>query len=718
MEKNNNQEKINNLINSFAELVKEDIEEAKAVLRAAGKDPEKIAQKGKQQLKAIREKSRSIISGSTTGTSLIVYNRKEHSIFISDKPADNYKLKVSEVYQLLLLRKGIENVPYEKLTIAPEVLNLNFQKQMKELFFEIILTSEYGEVVPYYKAPDAIQLPFIAVGQLIETGYHLQGNKCHVFEEESLKFSNQLSAYITAGASSCTMPLNIALSYRAQRAAYPQLRFQEEAFSIENLITSDAFNGTSRLFTKELFTYQKDGVSWLLYCCINHIGGILADDMGLGKTAQVIALIANVIEKQLFKNILIVVPGTLLENWKREFAFFSPAITPYIHHGNNRTGSPDVLKKQQVIITSYSMIINDLYLFNKIEWGLTVLDEASLIKNPDSERRVALKQLDSVVKIAMTGTPIENSLLDLWSIADYVYPGYLGNRSEFASRYVKVKSDENLETPGLAMLKRDISYIMLRRKKEDVLDSLPEKIDIHQALTMNENEALWYDKKREKLLNSAEGGAQGADMLRLISELRMYTTHPLLKNTDDLKAASPEVLKSSSSKFSRLLELLHEIYIRKEKVLIFTEFLGMIDSLQTVLSVEYNLSLLTIDGRTPPEERQTNIDQFSRSEGFNIMVLNPKTAGMGLNITAANHVIHYTRQWNPALEQQASARAYRNGQKKSVNIYYLYYINTIEEVIDQRLRLKTELSAEVITETESDNIQEYINALSKSPIKH
>jgi SNF2 family DNA or RNA helicase len=166
-----------------------------------------------------------------------------------------------------------------------------------------------------------------------------------------------------------------------------------------------------------------------------------------------------------------------------------------------------------------------------------------------------------------------------------------------------------------------------------------------------------------------------------------------------------------------MLELLHEIAVKKEKVLIFTEYLQMIDTLKRILEAHYHLEVLTIDGRIPMADRQNNIDRFSEKEGFAIMVLNPKTAGMGLNITAANHVIHYTRQWNPALEQQASARAYRNGQKKGVNIYYLYYADTIEETIDERLRSKMMLSGEVITETETDNMQEYLNALSKSPVK-
>ncbi len=257
---------------------------------------------------------------------------------------------------------------------------------------------------------------------------------------------------------------------------------------------------------------------------------------------------------------------------------------------------------------------------------------------------------------------------------------------------------------------------MLRRKKEDVLDSLPEKIDIHQALQMNENEGSLYNTERESILSKIVT-ENSANVLTLIQNLRQYTTHPLLLTADSLVTADLITLKQTSSKFSRTIEIIDEIKVRKEKVIIFTEYLQMIDAFRRVLQEHYSLEIFTIDGRVDISERQNRIDQFSANDGFGIMVLNPKTAGMGLNITAANHVIHYTRQWNPALEEQASARSYRNKQSKNVNVYYLYYVNTIEEIIDARLRAKSTLSGEVITVTDNEiSFDEYINSLSKTPI--
>jgi SNF2 family DNA or RNA helicase len=362
------------------------------------------------------------------------------------------------------------------------------------------------------------------------------------------------------------------------------------------------------------------------------------------------------------------------------------------------------------------MIINDQYLFNKIKWGAIILDEASLIKNPNSERRISLSGIDADIKIAMTGTPVENSLIDLWSITDFVLPGYLGTIESFTAKYIKRNIEQTLSESDLISLRNDVSFIMLRRKKEDVLDSLPEKIDIHQALQMNENEGSLYNTERESILSKI-GTENSANVLTLIQNLRQYTTHPLLLTADSLGTADLTTLKLTSSKFSRTIEIIDEIKARKEKVIIFTEYLQMIDAFKRVLQEHYSLEVFTIDGRVDISERQNRIDQFSANSGFGIMVLNPKTAGMGLNITAANHVIHYTRQWNPALEEQASARSYRNKQRKNVNVYYLYYVNTIEELIDARLRAKSALSGEVITETDNEiSFDEYINSLSITPI--
>lgn len=719
-EKKSYREKVDQLLKAFSELIKEDIEEAREVLRAAGKDPDKIAEKGVKQINAIRKKAFLAQKRNMDGEPaddrafafpVFLLDEDTGDVLLSDVAEGLRILIADEIYPLVTEHRVPESITIASPNISEEVLNISFQRFLKEITFTIGMSENKAQVRTMLKGT-TIELNYDALQLIFKTAYYLADNRCYPIDPEALSFGKWLMHNISQ---EMTLPLHIALDLFSKRDEYRLIQFDQWSSELTHIFTSGSYRLNTSLFVKDLYPYQHDGVSWLTYCCVNRIGGILADDMGLGKTAQVIALIANIIERSILKNILIVVPGTLLENWRREFKFFAPELVPFIHHGGQRTGSADVLKKQPIVVTSYSMIINDLYIFNKVVWGLTILDEASLIKNPDAERRTALKALPSLVRIAMTGTPVENSLIDLWSLADYVQPGYLGSKSDFNSRYAG-KNQLDLGHSGLARLREDVSYIMLRRKKEDVLDNLPERIDIHQALLMHPLEGASYESKRNEIL-SAASTSSSSHILQMITELRMFTTHPLLRNKTALANASINELRHASYKFSRLLELLHEIAIKKEKVLIFTEFLDMIDTLKRVLPHLWPIEILTIDGRVETAERQAHIDRFSAVEGFGIMVLNPKTAGMGLNITAANHVIHYTRQWNPALEEQASARSYRNGQKRAVNIYYLYYADTIEEVIDERLRNKTALSGEVITITDAENMEEYLYALQLSPLK-
>ena len=638
---------------------------------------------------------------------VFLWNKIKKEILVSTNACEGQILDVNEVYDVIVDRKQLDHSLFSDLIFHASAKIVKLRKQLSEIKYRINIQLQCAEVRVYCNGLETFELTLSEFILLRRIGYYIANNKCFPFDQESLDFSFEI---FPEGQLGSQISLNSALNFFSKRHSLSQIEFDNKEFNLHQLISSNIYTCSSSLFLGKLYGYQEDGFSWLIYCCVNRLGGILADDMGLGKTIQIIALIAVIIEKHLLGQILIVVPGTLLENWRREFESFLPSIIPYIHHGNDRRGSPAFLRLHKVVITSYSMIINDQYLFNKIRWGLTILDEGSLIKNPESQRRISIGKLESDVKIVMTGTPIENSLLDLWSIVDYVRPGYLGSVTEFTNKYITRDVTADIESGKLLELKGYVSYIMLRRKKEEVLESLPQKIDIHQALVMHDKEAREYENKKSSILSSNLLSQSGTLILKLIMELRMFTTHPLLVDGEIGQSTLSE-LKSQSYKFCRLLELVHEIHIRKEKVLIFTEFLGMIDTLQRVLSLEFNISVFTIDGRINILDRQRNIDLFFEKVGFSVMVINPRTGGMGLNITAANHVIHYTRQWNPALEQQASARAYRNGQKRSINIYYLYYIDTIEEVIDERLRIKLMLSDEVITVTEFDDVQEYLKLL-------
>ena len=440
-------------------------------------------------------------------------------------------------------------------------------------------------------------------------------------------------------------------------------------------------------FIADLYDYQKVGFSWLCNLVNQNIGCVLADEMGLGKTIQLIAIITY------FKPIwnlpnLVVAPATILENWKREINRFSPELEIIVHAGSKRTGFPSKIKKQDVIITSYDTVIRDQSLFNMINWGIVILDEAQAIKNPDTFRSRAVKNLNRLTSIAVTGTPIENKLLDLWSIFDFAIQDYLGERDQFINNY----SDNIDSASKLELL---ISPLMLRRKVEDVAADLPKKIIINQPINMDkgETEAYEYLKNqiREKFPNNAT--------LASIVVLRQYCTHPII-----LSENYSLISTTDCSKFNRLLQIIEEISSLQEKVLIFTSFTKMCDLIKSSISKTSNSYCEIIDGRTPVENRQQIVDSFAVAKGFSALILNPRAAGTGINITSANHVIHYNLEWNPAIEDQATARAYRRGQELPVFVHRLYYPNTVDEVILDRIERKRTLSdIAVVGTTGADN---------------
>lgn len=711
------------MLEALTEMGEDDIQEAREILRLSGKDPDVIIRMGMEKLGRIQHQVRSEFSGKqkiekiktviNPGFQIIDLKPQSREVVLSDDLQPQSTLTAQEVFDLFVRKTGPRGISIADVSFSDEASRLKISKHSWTFRFTINMQADAADVsIQVGKEGHFIEIPFDVLSIISQTGYLVHAGWWRPVENEALDFAREIMGKMSEPA---RLPLKAALEYFSQRHHNPYITFEPEAPDFGQIFSSDSYSSVSSLFIRSLYEYQEDGLKWLQYCCLNQTGGLLGDDMGLGKTAQTIALIAWLIEKDILSNILVVVPSTLLENWRREFQTFAPSIVPYIHHGNDRSGSTRLLASQKVVLTSYSMIINDMYLFNKITWGLVLLDEASLIRNPDSERRNALRQIPATVRIAMTGTPIENSLLDLWSIIDFIQPDYLGSRTDFLERYHHRDIKKSIDSSNLQQLKTDISYIMLRRKKEDVLKSLPEKIDIHQALTMKAGEARLYEDQRLSVLDGKQ--QEPGTFLKLIQDLRQLTTHPVLLQKDRLPDIGIEELRSASTKFDRTCELLDEIQDRNEKVLIFTEYLNMIDLMRNIFQQKYNIPVFTIDGRVDTAMRQENIDAFSARDGFGLMVLNPRTAGMGLNITAANHVIHYTRQWNPALEVQASARAYRNGQKKGVNIYYLYYTDTIEEVIDERLRLKTELSSEIITESDTESgMDHYLNAITKSPL--
>ncbi len=450
-----------------------------------------------------------------------------------------------------------------------------------------------------------------------------------------------------------------------------------------------------------LYPYQLSGWRWIRFIRAEGLGGVLADEMGLGKTLQVISAICDQ-PADVAGPCLIVAPGSLLENWRREFTRFAPMLRVLKHHGPVRTGRPADLRSIDVVVTSYDNLVRDNSLLSMIEWEMVVLDEAQYIKNPDAQRTKAAKHLPRRASLAVTGTPIENRLLDLWSIVDFVLPGQLEDRSEFEARYSE-------DVDGAALLESHVSPFMLRRRISDVAQDLPPRIDISQVVEMSDQEAVEYDEIRDRIVRDYGAAAT----LVSLTELRRFCAHPALLSG----ATSANAI--GFSKFQRLDDILREIFNNKEKVLVFTSFTAMADMISRHISSRLHVFSAVIDGRLPIDERQPLIDTFSSVCGAGALVLNPRAGGAGLNITAASHVVHYNPEWNPALEDQASARAYRRGQELPVTVHRLLMADSVEDVISERLVRKREIAATAVVGVEGskEDYGDIINALSRSPSK-
>jgi SNF2 family DNA or RNA helicase len=333
-----------------------------------------------------------------------------------------------------------------------------------------------------------------------------------------------------------------------------------------------------------------------------------------------------------------------------------------------------------------------------VSWEIVVLDEAQAIKNPDAQRTLAAKAMKRKCGIAVTGTPLENSLMDLWSVTDFAVPGYLGDRSAY-------EGDDGQDLEIAVAAEPLVRPLLLRRRLEDVSLELPPLVDMPQALLMYDEEAWGY----ETLRRMAEGNGPA---IAALTPLRQYCSHPSLV-TQHLGPSTPD-----SAKLNRLIAILAEVRAQGEKAIVFAPYTGAIDLIVAVIGRSLSMPARSVDGRTPMPARHEIIDEFNSARDSRVLVLNPAAAGTGLNITGANHVIHYSLEWNPAKVDQATARAYRKGQERPVTVHQLYYTGTVEETIVDRLARKRSLASAAVTGTdglESDT-SDVLRALSLSPV--
>ena len=480
--------------------------------------------------------------------------------------------------------------------------------------------------------------------------------------------------------------------------------------SLEEISCPSSFHGKLR-------PYQQAGLNWMGNMTRFNFGLCLADDMGLGKTIQVIAFLLYLKEK--FPNnpgsTLIACPTSVLFNWYRELKRFAPDLEIVLHHGakrlKNAVDIPEFLKPHRIYLTSYGTLRNDIDFLENVEFSGIIIDESQNMKNYASKQTQAINKLKSQYRICLSGTPIENRLLELWSLFNFLNPGLLGIRGEFQEKFIlPIERFQNQEAAD--KLKLIISPFIMRRVKSDksIINDLPEKNEMKIFIELSEVQVKLYKELVETTLEkidtiSTDKRKKTGVILGLLVKLKQICNHPnqYLKITTasiDEDAKMKEII-SQSQKLERLIEMTDEVISNGEKILIFTQFTKMGDLLQKIFEYKYKFKILYFHGSVPEKKRREIVDEFQSqdTESPPILILSLKAGGTGLNLTQGTAVIHFDRWWNPAVEDQATDRAYRIGQKFVVNVYKFITNGTIEEKIDSLLEEKRDLADKIIAST-------------------
>ncbi len=495
---------------------------------------------------------------------------------------------------------------------------------------------------------------------------------------------------------------------------------------------------TPRRFRGELRPYQSRGVGWLAFLEQWGLGACLADDMGLGKTIQLIAFLLYLKEQKTLEHpTLLVCPTSVLGNWEREVKKFGPDLVTFLYHGDKRPQGKAFVKAAQgkdLIITSYALIYRDLKDLQSISWQGIVLDEAQNIKNPDAKQSQAVRQLDAQFRIALTGTPVENRLSELWSILDFLNPGYLGPKNFFQRRFA-TPIERYGDTASLQTLRSLVQPFLLRRLKtdRDIIQDLPDKQEMTVFCGLSSEQASLYQHTVDqslKEIEAAEGIQRKGIILALLVKLKQICNHPALylkesdggagtrgragRETTLLTAQS--AFQSRSGKLQRLEEMLEEAVAEGDRALIFTQFAEWGKLLKAHLEQQLGRETLFLYGSTPKKQREEMVDRFQHDpQGPRIFILSLKAGGVGLNLTRANHVFHFDRWWNPAVENQATDRVFRIGQTRNVQVHKFVCNGTLEEKVHELIESKKALAENVIgagenwlTELDTDALRDLL----------
>ncbi|MBV7276554.1 DEAD/DEAH box helicase family protein [Clostridium sp. PL3] len=528
------------------------------------------------------------------------------------------------------------------------------------------------------------------------------------------KLREVMDAYEKANSLSKNDGLTIAEAMRMELNAGEKLGINEEVVDLE--VSNGAWlkkvreaMGNPKIikeskpigsFKATLRPYQRTGFSWLSYMQKLGFGACLADDMGLGKTVQIIAFLEKIRTEQGGKALLII-PASLIGNWQKEIEKFAPQMTVAVLHGKESDINPE--ESTFLYITTYGMAVR-MEKIKDICWDILILDEAQAIKNPGTKQTKVIKQIKAKTKIAMTGTPIENKLSDLWSLFDFLDAGLLGNAKEFTNFTKRIREKNS----DYAKLRNIVSPFILRRLKTDktVISDLPEKIEIKEYASLSKKQIVLYNKLVKELeakLENSEGIERKGLVLGSIIKFKQICNHP------DQYLGLEEYKGDYSGKFEQLENICENIYEKRERVLVFTQFKEMTEPISEFLEKIFNRKGLVLHGGTSVKKRSEMVERFNGEEYIPYMVLSLKAGGVGLNLTAANHVIHFDRWWNPAVENQATDRAFRIGQTKNVMVHKFVTTGTIEEKIDLMIEEKQKLAGDIIASSGENWITELDN---------
>jgi SNF2 family DNA or RNA helicase len=461
-------------------------------------------------------------------------------------------------------------------------------------------------------------------------------------------------------------------------------------------------------------------VGWLTFLQQWGLGACLADDMGLGKTIQFIAFLLNLKEQQgLDQPSLLICPTSVLGNWEREVKKFGPSLRVLQHHGDQRVRGKALAKavaNKDLVITSYALVHRDLKDLQTIDWKCLVLDEAQNVKNPEAKQSQAVRQLQAEFRIALTGTPVENRLSELWSIMDFLNPGYLGPRNFFQRRFA-TPIERYGDTDSLKTLRSLVQPFILRRLKTDktIIQDLPAKQEMAVFCGLTTEQAALYQQVVDQSLaeiEASEGIQRKGMILALLVKLKQICNHPLLYLKSETvgdsglaessPVAQPTVFESQSGKLQRLQEMLEEVVAEGDRALIFTQFAEWGKLLKAFLEKRLGQETLFLYGSTPKKQREEMVERFQQDpQAPRLFILSLKAGGVGLNLTRANHVFHFDRWWNPAVENQATDRVFRIGQTRNVQVHKFVCNGTLEEKIHDLIESKKALAEQVVGTGES-----------------